>query len=394
MSGRRRPVVCYAVEDQALDKIARDAEERLSKKRQARAEARMVRIRELEKQQREAEEESNRRYDLLGESSRSLMPRVSSLSRCHSGTLNRNDEETSASERLAAVEEKCHRAMLLYSKIDNEKSALLYEIDLLNDERDEQQEVSIQLQREHRDLEHEVRMLKTKLESTEAEKIALAEKLSDREQIIQEAGLVLIERATEGTYGPVATQSVGNASQPTSESGIPEGSPSSTSLLISKSTLHALEKAVAEGNLEDKIRKILDLNKQLSSKVEDALSQVALQKYAKPEIEKPIELNGTDSFDINKDNLKKLAEYKFKVHELERENSSLQATVIRLESHVKRYKTQAEHAEEALEQLRLLNRNFKKELREKESALDDALETNKHLQNRLEKMKSSRRAIH
>uniref|UniRef100_A0A5S6QM49 alpha-1,2-Mannosidase n=1 Tax=Trichuris muris TaxID=70415 RepID=A0A5S6QM49_TRIMR len=393
MSGRRRPVIRYAVEDQALDKIARDAEERLSKKRQARAEARMVRIRELEKQQREAEEESNRRYDLLGESSRNHMPRVSSLSRCHSGTLNRDgeDDDASACERLAAIEEKCHRAMLLYSKIDNEKSALLYEIDLLNDERDEQQEVAVQLQREHRDLEHEVRMLKTKLESTEAEKIALAEKLSDREQIIQEAGLVLIERAAEDTCSSAVTQSVENASQSAFDSGIPS---SSTSLLISKSTLHALEKTVAEGNLEEKIRKILDLNKQLSSKVEDALSQVALYKYAKPEIEKPVELNGTDSFDINKDNLKKLGEYKFKVQELERENSSLQATVIRSESHVKRYKAQAEHAEEAMEQLRLLNRNFKKELREKESALDDALETNKHLQNRLEKMKSSRRGVH
>ncbi|KRZ80345.1 Leucine-rich repeat flightless-interacting protein 2 [Trichinella papuae] len=402
MNGRRRAVNRYTAEDQALDKIARDAEDRLSKKRQARAEARLIRIRELEKQQREADEESDRRYDMLIDSNRPVIPRVPMLSPSHSGLLRKVDEDSETvdqnlADRLTETEEKFRKAMVLYSQIDNEKSALLYEIDLLNDKLEDDEEAVAQLQRENRDLRNESRLMKVKLKEIYAEKLSLAAKLKEREDLIADAGLVVVEKSADD----VAI--VANGQQPSSTAGQDhptrrdKSSPSSSSscLLITKNSLHLLDKAVPEGTtLDEKLLYLIDANKQLNLSLEDARAQIALHKFSKLENDKLCELNGTEEFDPQKDNSKKLADFKFKVQELERENSNLQATVARLESHVKRYKVQADQSEQDIEELRLMNRNFKKELREKECALEDALETNKHLQNRLEKLKSSRRAMH
>ncbi|KRZ10793.1 Leucine-rich repeat flightless-interacting protein 2 [Trichinella zimbabwensis] len=404
MNGRRRAVNRYTAEDQALDKIARDAEDRLSKKRQARAEARLIRIRELEKQQREADEESDRRYDMLIDSNRPVIPRVPMLSPSHSGLLRKVDEDSETvdqnlADRLTETEEKFRKAMVLYSQIDNEKSALLYEIDLLNDKLEDDEEAVAQLQRENRDLRNESRLMKVKLKEIYAEKLSLAAKLKEREDLITDAGLVVIEKSADDVAivanGQQPSSTVGQDHPTRRDKSSPSSSSSSSCLLITKNSLHLLDKAVPEGTtLDEKLLHLIDANKQLNLSLEDARAQIALHKFSKLENDKLCELNGTEEFDPQKDNSKKLADFKFKVQELERENSNLQATVARLESHVKRYKVQADQSEQDIEELRLMNRNFKKELREKECALEDALETNKHLQNRLEKLKSSRRAMH
>ncbi|KAG4067678.1 hypothetical protein HA402_005450 [Bradysia odoriphaga] len=65
---RRRGNSRSNAEDQALDQIAREAESRLAQRRQARADAREIRMRQLERQQKEQEQNAARVFDMQASS--------------------------------------------------------------------------------------------------------------------------------------------------------------------------------------------------------------------------------------------------------------------------------------------------------------------------------------
>ncbi|XP_072197435.1 leucine-rich repeat flightless-interacting protein 1 isoform X32 [Excalfactoria chinensis] len=172
-------------EDDALNQIAREAEARLAAKRAARAEAREIRMKELERQQKEASDEDERmsvgsrgslrpsEYSCyLGSgsraSSRASSARaspvieerpekdfekgartVSSLSAATLASLGgtssrRGSGDTSISadteasireikDSLAEVEEKYKKAMVSNAQLDNEKTNFMYQVDTLKD---------------------------------------------------------------------------------------------------------------------------------------------------------------------------------------------------------------------------------------------------------------------
>ncbi|XP_070999496.1 leucine-rich repeat flightless-interacting protein 1-like isoform X3 [Oncorhynchus clarkii lewisi] len=157
-TGRKRNPIKdrSTAEDDTLNLIAREAEARLALKRAARAEAREIRMKELERQQEEVEDR-----DFLEKGSRSastltaatLASLSGSSSRRGSGELSMTgDTETSILEikdSLVEVEEKYRKAMVSNAQLDNEKNNLMYQVDILKDTLMELEELLSESRREY-----------------------------------------------------------------------------------------------------------------------------------------------------------------------------------------------------------------------------------------------------
>jgi hypothetical protein len=87
--------------------------------------------------------------------------------------------------------------MLLYSQTDNEKSTLLYEIDLLKDDLEEKDELLLQSQRETKNLASENKLMQRRIEGLESTQLSLKAEIEKRDNLIQDNGLILVEKEEE-----------------------------------------------------------------------------------------------------------------------------------------------------------------------------------------------------
>ncbi|KAG7502287.1 leucine-rich repeat flightless-interacting protein 1-like isoform X11 [Solea senegalensis] len=160
-------------EDDALNLIAREAEARLAAKRAARAEAREIRMKELERQQKELSDDDERMSvgsrgsvrvedrDYLEKGSRAASSLTAATLTSLGGTSSRRgsgetalavDAETSIREikdRLTEMEEKYRKAMVSNAQLDNEKNNLMYQVDTLKDSLMELEELLSESRRQY-----------------------------------------------------------------------------------------------------------------------------------------------------------------------------------------------------------------------------------------------------
>ncbi|XP_030100451.1 leucine-rich repeat flightless-interacting protein 2 isoform X31 [Mus musculus] len=248
-SGRKRTPVKdrFSAEDEALSNIAREAEARLAAKRAARAEARDIRMRELERQQREPshhhsfdrkwgeihkwledseraryshrsghrrpylgvedtlslrslgshrlDEKSDKQYaeNYTRPSSRNsasaTTPLSGNSSRRGSGdTSSLIDPDTSLSElreSLSEVEEKYKKAMVSNAQLDNEKNNLIYQVDTLKDVIEEQEEQMAEFYRENEEKSKELERQKHMCSVLQHKMDELKEGLRQRDELIE-----------------------------------------------------------------------------------------------------------------------------------------------------------------------------------------------------------------
>ncbi|XP_037063877.1 leucine-rich repeat flightless-interacting protein 2 isoform X19 [Peromyscus leucopus] len=427
-SGRKRTPVKdrFSAEDEALSNIAREAEARLAAKRAARAEARDIRMRELERQQRELDEKSDKQYaeNYTRPSSRNsasaTTPLSGNSSRRGSGdTSSLIDPDTSLSElreSLSEVEEKYKKAMVSNAQLDNEKNNLIYQVDTLKDVIEEQEEQMAEVYRENEEkskelerqkhmcsvLQHKMDELKEGLrqrdELIEAlekqkehitclrnERDVLREELADLQETVRTAekhGLVIIPDSTpNGDVNHDAPVVVGAITA------------------VSQEAAQVLESA-GEGPLDVRLRK-------LAGEKEELLSQIRkLKLQLEEERQKCSRSDGTSGdlaglqngsdlqfIEMQRDANRQISEYKFKLSKAEQDITTLEQSISRLEGQVLRYKTAAENAEKIEDELKAEKRKLQRELRTALDKIEEMEMTNSHLAKRLEKMKANRTAL-
>jgi hypothetical protein len=179
----------------------------LAARRQARAEAREIRMRELERQQKELEQNADRAFDMQQSVDTITTPR-SRLTVNHNSTVrgssmsSRRSSEDSLEEEgrslrdlrheLKDVEERFRKAMITNAQLDNERSSQAYQIDLLKDKLEEMEESYAQLQREYRDKSRAHDNLKRNNDKLNDDLKMVQGQLNERDQLIAEHGLVII----------------------------------------------------------------------------------------------------------------------------------------------------------------------------------------------------------
>ncbi|XP_074999133.1 leucine-rich repeat flightless-interacting protein 2 isoform X4 [Calonectris borealis] len=390
-SGRKRTPVKdrFSAEDEALSNIAREAEARLAAKRAARAEARDIRMRELERQQKELEEKSEKSHSEIfsrpsSRNSVSATPLSGNSSRRGSGdTSSSVDPDASLSElrdSLAEVEEKYKKAMVSNAQLDNEKNNLVYQVDTLKDVIEEKEEQIAEFYRENEEKSKELERQKHTCSVLQHKLDELKEGLRQRDELIEKHGLVIIPDGTPN--GDVNHESVVGAIT-----------------VVSQEAAQVLESA-GEGPLDVRLRKLAGEKEELLSQVRKLKMQLEeeRQKYSKSDGMNPDIIgleNGSDLqlIEMQRDANRQISEYKFKLSKAEQDITTLEQNIGRLEGQVARYKNAAENAEKVEDELKAEKRKLQRELRTALDKIEEMEMTNSHLMKRLEKMKANRTAL-
>lgn len=168
-------------------------------------------MRELERQQKEQEQNADRVFELqtpvgidpLSRSRISAMstPTTTSSVRASSMSSRRSSEDSVEDEgrnlrdlrhELKDLEERFRKAMIANAQLDNERSSQAYQIQLLKDNLEEKEEIFAQLQREYKEKCRDHDALKRNNDKLKEELKLVQGQLNERDTLIAEQGLVIV----------------------------------------------------------------------------------------------------------------------------------------------------------------------------------------------------------
>ncbi|XP_071803763.1 leucine-rich repeat flightless-interacting protein 2-like isoform X2 [Asterias amurensis] len=400
VSGRKRQTNrAYKAEDQALSEITQEAEARLAKRRQARAEARTIRMKELERMQREAEEQMDKEYEQqkeekktkIGGTAPPVVPNSSGGSSSRRGSADSTEfESASIKEALAELEEKYKKAMMNNAQLDNEKATYIFQVDMLKDLQEDMEEIMMEVQREARDKHRELESKKRENLLLNKEVSTLKEMVSQRDTLIAENGLLLVGNDERLSDDDITESDTSHR---------PKLPKVGTIVVVSPEAAELLE-VVGDGPLDVRLKKFVEERKELLERIrrleidlEEEKEKVATAEKRRPH--QSTSFNGPDieMLDIQREASRQVNEYRFKYQKAEQELQTLEGHVMRLESQLKRCKASSETAEKVEEELKQERRKLQREIRTLRDKYEEIETENSHLNKRLEKLKSGKLSL-
>ncbi|XP_064613793.1 leucine-rich repeat flightless-interacting protein 2-like isoform X2 [Liolophura sinensis] len=379
-AGRRRQTArTHTAEDQALNQIAKEAESRLAAKRAERAQAREIRMKELERLQKETEEKTDRVYEITNTD-------YSRVGKSRSVKDDNVDETRDLKSQVYELEEKFKKAMMNTALLDNEKQALLYQVDLLKDKLDDQEEQLMELQREHKDKCRQFEAHKRKFADLERDFNCVKELLAQRDKLIQDHGLVIVGSES----GELTLAKNPDANGPVVQLG---------AALVSPEAAKILEEA-GEGSLDDRLKKFAEEKLRLEDQVKK-LKEELEEERAKSQLSEKFshtpsvaQINGPEMqlYEVQREASKQIHEYKLKLQKAEQDIATLEGSVSRLDTQVKRYRQSAEASEKMEDEMKQEKRKMQREMREAQNQIEELQNRNLHLQKRMERLKQDRLA--
>merc|ERR1719361_2721485 len=260
--------------------------------------------------------------------------------------------------------------MVANAGLDNEKSALNYQVELLKDQMEEVEEQASLVTKELRKKSRDYELLKRSHAETQRAVQLLQAQLDEQARLLAERGVrEAFSRTDPVERGMVL---VGNEDEETTcededranANGALnyEDQEKRTRAIVSSETASILGALGLKGQpLDVRIRKLADERDDLGDTVRRLKMDLEEERQRNSRLEKmaphPMSAEETEW-----ETKKAMDDYKFKLQKAEQDINTLQTNVARLESQVIRFKTAAETAERSEEELKTERRKMQREI--------------------------------
>ncbi|CAL1292388.1 unnamed protein product [Larinioides sclopetarius] len=388
------------------------AEARLVARRQARAEARDIRMREIEKQQKEAEKNHTDHYDdHLDEPARpprgirsDNRERASSYASVGSDSRRNSEDipDTIGSKeyklltnQVMELEEKFKKAMVTAAQLDNEKTTLSYQVDTLKDELEELEESNLLVQKDYKSVSRNYELLNNDFKDLKKQSELLKECIRMRDELIAEYGLVLVGGEEEEVKDDDEEElSSDNKKKSESE----REKRIAKMALVSQAAADILNKA-GSGTLDVRLKKLAEEKQELLDEIYRLRLDLEEERQKAYKLDH-LSLRSTGGsspemklMEVQREANKQVNDYKYRLKKAEQEITTLQSSVSRLDGQLNRFKNQAETAEATEDELKAEKRKLQRELREAQARIEELETANSHLQKRIDKLKTGKNAL-